>query len=184
MATAKSPGTSSTTSNSNQTGRQKDDVPTLKIKVAEVKQNSLDFYFSLFSFVKLERQVNDYKIKLDELRRAKATTVVKLEKEYVNTSVPGLNRPEKAKPCEKCDEFEKILDSERKSNAQLKRLIEQKENTKQQPTTNSGPCTKCADLNKLLDIEKQNAFQLTEQLKLEKRQTEEERSAKEVFSSQ
>jgi hypothetical protein len=26
---------------------------------------------------------------LDELRRAKATTVVKLEKEYVNTSVPG-----------------------------------------------------------------------------------------------
>lgn len=28
-------------------------------------------------------------MKLDELRRAKATTVVKLEKEYVNTSIPG-----------------------------------------------------------------------------------------------
>jgi hypothetical protein len=27
---------------------------------------------------------------LDELRRAKATTVVKLEKEYVSTSIPGL----------------------------------------------------------------------------------------------
>jgi hypothetical protein len=45
--------------------------------------------FYLFFFVKLERQVADYKIKLDELRRAKATTVVKLEKEYVNTSIPG-----------------------------------------------------------------------------------------------
>jgi hypothetical protein len=40
-------------------------------------------------FIQLERQVIEYKTKLDELRRAKATTVVKLEKEYVNTSVPG-----------------------------------------------------------------------------------------------
>jgi hypothetical protein len=139
--------------------------------------------------------VTEYKSKLDELRRAKATTVVKLEKEYVNTSVPGfvlfflflikinefihsLNRPEKTKACEKCDEFEKILDTERKSNAQLKRLIEQKENSKQSTT---GPCTKCSDLKNLLDIEKQNNLQLTEQLKLEKKRTEEERNAKEVF---
>jgi len=153
MATAKSPGVTSSISNSNQSGRNKDDLPTLKNKVAE-----------------LERQVADYKIKLDELRRAKATTVVKLEKEYVNTSVPGLNRPEKPKSCEKCEEFEKILDAERKSNAQLKRLIEQKENSKQQSTTtNSGPCTKCSDLKKLLDIEKENNLQLTEQIKLEKK---------------
>jgi hypothetical protein len=133
---------------------------------------------------------------LDELRRAKATTVVKLEKEYVNTSVPGfvfisliiiiiidfiysLNRPEKTKPCERCEEFEKMLDTERKSNTQLKRLIEQKE--KQPTTTNSGPCTKCSDLKKLLDIEKENNLQLTEQIKSEKKQTEEERCAKEVF---
>ena len=37
MATAKSSGATSTTGNSNQTPRQKDDIPTLKIKVAEVK---------------------------------------------------------------------------------------------------------------------------------------------------
>jgi hypothetical protein len=164
MATSKSQGLASTTSNSNQTGRTKDDIPTLKNKVAE-----------------LERQVTEYKNKLDELRRAKATTVVKLEKEYVSTSIPGLNRPEKTKPCEKCEEFEKILDTERKSNAQLKRLIEQKENPKQQSTTNSGPCTKCPDLKKLLEIEKQNTLQLIEQLKLEKKQTEEERNAKEML---
>jgi len=77
MATSKPQGV---TTNSQQTGRNKDDIPTLKNKVAE-----------------LERQVTEYKTKLDELRRAKATTVVKLEKEYVNTSVHGLNRPEKNK---------------------------------------------------------------------------------------
>ena len=47
---------------------------------------SIDFF--CFN-IKLERQVSEYKVKLDELRRAKATTVVKLEKEYVNTSIPG-----------------------------------------------------------------------------------------------
>jgi len=39
--------------------------------------------------IKLERQVNEYKAKFDELRRAKATTVLKYEKEYVNTTAPG-----------------------------------------------------------------------------------------------
>ncbi len=98
--------------------------------------------------------------------------------------ISSLNRPEKTKPCEKCEEFEKILDTERKSNAQLKRLIEQKENPKQQSTTNSGPCTKCSDYKKLLDIEKQTNLHFVEQLKLEKNQTEEERSAKEVLSTE
>jgi len=74
-----------------------------------------------------------------------------------------------------------MLDAERKSNTQLKRLIEQKENNKQQSTTNSGPCTKCSDYKKLLDIEKENNLQLIEQIKLEKNQTEEERNAKEVL---
>jgi hypothetical protein len=75
-----------------------------------------------------------------------------------------------------------MLDAERKSNTQLKRLIEQKENNnKQQSTTNSGPCTKCSDYKKLLDIEKENNLQLNEQIKFEKKQTEEERNAKEVF---
>ncbi|CAF1637846.1 unnamed protein product [Adineta ricciae] len=128
--------------------------------------------------VELERQVADYKTKLDELRRAKATTVVKLEKEYVNTSVPGLNRPERTKPCEKCEEYEKLLENERKSSTQLKKLLEQKD---KQPSSNSGPCSKCNDLKKLLDIEKYNNEQLAEQLKLEKKQTEEERTAKEVL---
>ncbi|CAF1432670.1 unnamed protein product [Rotaria magnacalcarata] len=165
MATAKSQGVTSSISNSNTTGRSKDDLPTLKNKVAE-----------------LERQVADYKMKLDELRRAKATTVVKLEKEYVNTSIPGINRPEKTKPCEKCDELEKMLDTERKSSAQLKRLVEQKENSKQQTSsTNSGPCTKCSDFKKLLDFEKQSNQQLTEQLKMEKQITQEERNAKELL---
>ncbi|CAF4005046.1 unnamed protein product, partial [Rotaria magnacalcarata] len=63
MSTTKSQTVSNSSTNSIQTGKAKDNVPTLKNKVAE-----------------LERQINDYKIKLDELRRAKATTVVKLEK--------------------------------------------------------------------------------------------------------
>ncbi|CAF1468489.1 unnamed protein product, partial [Rotaria sordida] len=37
----------------------------------------------------IEHQVADYKTKLDELHRAKASTVDKLEKQCVNTSVPG-----------------------------------------------------------------------------------------------
>ncbi len=65
--------------------------PLLKIKSLKYK-NSFLFTFIIsffFCFIKLERQVTEYKTKLDELRRAKATTVVKLEKEYVNTSIPG-----------------------------------------------------------------------------------------------
>ena len=73
-----------------------------------------------------------------------------------------------------------MLDTERKSNTQLKRLIEQKETNKQSSTTNTGPCTKCPETKKLLEIEQQNNLHLTEQIKLEKKQTEEERSAKEV----
>lgn len=99
----------------------------------------------------------------------------------INYFIDRLNRPEKSKPCEKCEEFEKMLDDERKSNAQLKKLVEQKETPKQQSSTNnSGPCTKCSDFKSLLDIEKQNNLQLTERLKLEKQQTQEERNAKEV----
>ncbi len=91
MATAKSSGATSITSNSNQTGRNKDDLPALKNKVAEVWKSVffLIFISYFFFLIKLERQVTEYKNKLDELRRAKATTVVKLEKEYVNTAVPG-----------------------------------------------------------------------------------------------
>lgn len=73
-----------------------------------------------------------------------------------------------------------MLETERKSNGQLKRLIEQKEASKQPSTGTSGPCTKCIEMKKLLDIEKENNLQLTEQIKLEKKQTEEERNAKEV----
>ena len=72
------------------TAKAKDDLPTLKAKVTEVIKSPL-FLFFTFSSLQLERQVNEYKSKLDELRRAKATTVVKLEKEYVNTSIPGFD---------------------------------------------------------------------------------------------
>lgn len=96
----------------------------------------------------------------------------------MNFFVRRLNRPERTKPCEKCEEYEKLLENERKSSTQLKKLLEQKD---KQSASNSGPCAKCNDLKKLLDIEKYNNEQLVEQLKLEKRQTEEERTAKEVF---
>ncbi|CAF4641367.1 unnamed protein product, partial [Didymodactylos carnosus] len=110
--------------------------------------------------------------------------MVKVEKEYVNASVPSLNRPEKPKHCEKCDDYERMLESERKSNQQLKKLIEQQQlkdlnKEKQQPSTQpSGPCKTCADLRQLLDIEKQNTEQLNDMLKKEKLATEEERNAK------
>lgn len=91
-----------------------------------------------------------------------------------------LNRPEKSKSCEKCDEYERILDSERKSNTQLKKMVEQKENQKSQ-TSNSDSCSNCSDLKQLLDIEKQNNQQLTQQFQNQKKQTEEERNAKQVL---
>ena len=91
-----------------------------------------------------------------------------------------MNRPEKSKLCEKCDEYERILDSERKSNTQLKKMIEQKDNQKSQ-TSNSDSCSNCSDLKQLLDIEKQNNQQLTQQFQNQKKQTEQEQNAKQVF---
>ncbi|CAM2715218.1 unnamed protein product [Rotaria socialis] len=171
MSAAKSQTVSNPSTNSIQTGKTKDNVPTLKNKVTE-----------------LERQINDYKVKLDELRRAKATTVIKLEKEYVNTTGAGLNRVEQIRSCEKCEEFERMIENERKSTAQLKKMIEQKDNNKQQQqlhqsssTTNSNSCFKCSDLKQLLEIEKQNNLQITKQWQSQKKQREEERHAKEIF---
>ncbi|CAF1323016.1 unnamed protein product [Rotaria sordida] len=168
MSTTKFQGVVNPTTNPTQTGKTKDDIPTLKNKVTE-----------------LEHQINDYKIKLDELRRSNTTTVVKLEKEYVNTIVPAFNRPEKTKSCEKCEEFERILETERKSNAQLKKMIEHNDNTKQQlqqsSTTNPNSCLKCSDLKQLLDIEKENNLQITQQCQSQKKQKEQERNAKEIF---
>ena len=88
-------------------------------------------------------------------------------------SLDRLNRPEKSKACEKCDELEKLLDAERKANTQLKRLVEQK-------GTPNGPCASCPDLKQLLEIEKKNNGLLIEQFVNEKKRTEEERAAKEV----
>lgn len=96
----------------------------------------------------------------------------------------SLNRPEKPKSCDKCDEYEKILETEKKSNAQLKRLLEQKENAKPSTTTttsSSSSCNKCAEFKHLLEKEKLTSSQLTDELKLEKKMTEEERYAKEVL---
>ena len=76
-----------------------------------------------------------------------------------------------------------MIDNERKSNSQLKKLIEQKENpTKQQTTTNkSTSCSKCDHSKQFLDIEKENSIQLKQQLQHQTKQTEQEKHAKEVF---
>ncbi len=93
-----------------------------------------------------------------------------------------LNRPEKSKPCEKCEEYERMIENEQKSNTQLKKIIEQKENNKKQSSTNhSGLCNKCEDFKQLLDIEKQNNIQINQQLITQKKLTEEERNTKEVY---
>ena len=76
--------------NSSQRQRRSSD-PEDPSRGSENSRSSSPVTLSLSSLlsVQLERQVNEYKAKLDELRRAKATTVVKLEKEYVNTAAPG-----------------------------------------------------------------------------------------------
>ncbi len=63
MATAKPPGVTSSTSNSNQTGRNKDDLPTLKNKVAEVKKFFLFSFIICFFFVLLSLNVKLLSIK-------------------------------------------------------------------------------------------------------------------------
>jgi len=92
-----------------------------------------------------------------------------------------LNRPEKSKPCEKCEEYERMIENEQKSNTQLKKIIEQKENNKKQSSTNhSGLCNKCEDFKQLLDIEKQNNIQLKQQFQDQRKQTEQEINEKQV----
>jgi len=77
-----------------------------------------------------------------------------------------------------------MIENEKKSNTQLKTIVEQKDNnnTKQQQssTNNSDPCNKCDDFKQLLDIEKQNNIQLKQQFQNQKKQTEEEINAKQV----
>lgn len=89
------------------------------------------------------------------------------------------------KSCERCEEYETMIDNERKSNSQLKKLIEQKENqNKPQTTTNKcTSCSKCDHSKQLLDIEKENCIQLKQQFQQQTKQTEEEKHAKQVFST-
>lgn len=49
MATAKSQGTTGSVSNSNTSGRNKDDLPTLKNKVADVRKVFKLYLFSIFT---------------------------------------------------------------------------------------------------------------------------------------
>ena len=99
---------------------------------------------------------------------------------FPELSESRVNRVEKSKACERCDEFERILDNERKSTAQLKRLIEQKEKLPSKSTSTASSCGKCPELNELLKIEKENCKLLNEQIEQEKKRSEEERKAKEV----
>ncbi|CAF1190433.1 unnamed protein product [Adineta steineri] len=128
---------SSSSNLTQQTGKTKDDIPGLKNKMAE-----------------LERQVNDYKIKFDELRRAKAaTTVVKTEKEYVNATAPGIP----------------IKKTSSSSTAAAK------------TTVNSGPCPKCPTAQELLDNQKERNSQIMDQILDQEKQTQTERNAKELL---
>ena len=72
-------------------GKAKEDIPGLKNRIAEVKLpvcHRSSFVHRIC--VQLERQANDFRTKVEELRRAKAaTTVVKTEKEYVNAGASG-----------------------------------------------------------------------------------------------
>ncbi|CAF3895433.1 unnamed protein product [Adineta steineri] len=164
---------SSSSNLTQQTGKTKDDIPGLKNKMAE-----------------LERQVNDYKIKFDELRRAKAaTTVVKTEKEYVNATAPGTSRTEKIK-CDKCDELESMVEAEKQSNKELKKQIDQKDSNKKtsssstaaaKTTVNSGPCPKCPTAQELLDNQKERNSQIMDQILDQEKQTQTERNAKELL---
>ena len=80
-----------------------------------------------------------------------------------------------------------MIENERKSNEQLKQMLELKDNQnkQQQPTTTtnkSSSCSKCDDLKQLLEIEKENSVQLTQQLQNQIKQTEEQRNGKQVFA--
>lgn len=102
-----------------------------------------------------------------------------------NILSPRSNKQDKVKSCERCDEYERMIDNERKSNSQLKKLIEQKENhakpqTTTTTTTKCTSCSKCDDAKQLLDIEKENSIQLKEQLTQQTKQTQEEKTSKEV----
>lgn len=78
-----------------------------------------------------------------------------------------------------------MLEVENKLNVQLRRMNEQKDNNKQQPsitTSHSSSCSTCSELRQLLEIEKQNNLQLTKQCQSQKKQREEERYSKEVLN--
>lgn len=109
------------------------------------------------------------------------TLGIHFRRKYHSWKIFRLNRPEKSKSCERCEEFEKIIENERKSNSQLKRLIEQNEKQKSTTSSNSNAqCSKCSNLNELLKIEKDHVQQLNQQILGEKKLTEQERNSKEV----
>ena len=153
----------------------------------------------LLDHLKLERQADDFKTKVEGLRRAKAaTTVLKHEKEYVNASGAGFvhsirtflssmfvcrtGRVEKVK-CDKCEELEGTLDAEKKSNVQLKKQLEQKDNSKKQTvatTASAAPCPKCPTAQELLDAQKEENVEVMDRVMSQEKKTQEERTAKEV----
>lgn len=67
--------------------KDKDNVFTLKSKLNEVCSFFLisNFLFEIV-FFQLERQLNEYKHKFEELRRAKTTKLIKFEKEYFDST--------------------------------------------------------------------------------------------------
>ena len=88
---------------------------------------------SLFTSFQLEHQVSDLKRRLDELRKAKNTTIIKKDKEYITTGTPHVGEststgsPDRFEHCSK--ERTRSLDGElqskmQESNQQVKTLHE------------------------------------------------------------
>ena len=88
---------------------------------------------SLFTSFQLEHQVLDLKRRLDELRKAKNTTIIKKDKEYITTGTPHVGEstsagsPDRLEHCSK--ERTRSLDGElqskmQESNQQVKTLHE------------------------------------------------------------
>lgn len=74
--------------------RIRDDAVTLKLRVDEVILFSYLIYsesnFLFIFYLKLEKEINQYKKKLEDLRKAKNILIMKKSTEFVNVRDPSL----------------------------------------------------------------------------------------------
>ena len=90
---------------------------------------------TLFTSFQLEHQVSDLKRRLDELRKAKNTTIIKKDKEYISTGTPHIvcnsttatgkpDLPEDQKERTSSLDTEQLQDKVQESNQEVKTLQE------------------------------------------------------------